>query len=102
MIKTCSAGYGQPPNEEHHQPVDPEPGHRRPALRAGLRPLHRQRLRSHVGGECDDRMIDDCHDADTRGKDRRRADLSNFSSTTKFGIKCQKSQMWPHRRTCLG
>lgn len=96
------AGDGEPADEEHDEPVDLEPRSRWPPLRPRLRPLHCQRLRSHVGGDCDDRMIDDCHDADTRGKDRRRADLSNFSSTTKFGIKCQKSQMWPHRRTCLG
>ena len=41
-------GEPQPPDEEHDQPADPEPGRGGPPLPAGLRPRHRQRLRPHV------------------------------------------------------
>ena len=35
-------GLPQPPDEEHHQPVDPEPGGGGSPLHPGLCPRHRQ------------------------------------------------------------
>ena len=38
---TCS-GLPEPPDEEHDQPADPEPGGGRPLVPPGLRARHRQ------------------------------------------------------------
>ena len=57
MIILQRAGDGEPADEEHDKPADLESRRRRPSLCPRLRSLHCERLRPHVGENCDNRMM---------------------------------------------